>query len=273
VQGPGGEETLGELVSSERRDDGVEVVTLHRPPMNALSAELLSELAGIAEGLAKDAELKAVVVTGGDRVFAAGADIGQLKGPPGARGAPEETRLIGNFRRAFDALAAVPRPVIAAIAGYALGGGLELALACDLRVASATARLGVPEILLGLYPAAGGTQRLPRLIGPARTKELIWSGRHVRPDEALAMGLVDRVVPAGEHLEGALEWAGSLARGAVVAMGLSKRAIDGGLDTTLAEGLDLEAELFADVIRTEDADIGIASFFESGPGKARFVGR
>lgn len=255
---------MADLIATERRDDGVEIVTLTRPPMNALSAELLAELAGIAEGLAKDPDLKAVVVTGGERVFAAGADIGQLQGPE---------NLIGNFRRAFDALASVPRPVIAAIAGYALGGGLELALACDLRVASATARLGVPEILLGLYPAAGGTQRLPRLIGPARTKELIWSGRHVKPDEALAIGLVDKVVPAGEHLEAALEWAGTLARGAVVAMGLAKRAIDGGLDTTLAEGLDLEAELFAEAIRTEDAGIGIKSFFENGPGKARFVGR
>lgn len=255
---------MGELIATERRSDGVEVVTLQRPPMNALSAELLAELAGVAEGLAKDPDLKAVVVTGGERVFAAGADIGQLQGPE---------NLIGNFRRAFDGLAALPRPVIAAIAGYALGGGLELALACDLRVASATARLGVPEILLGLYPAAGGTQRLPRLIGPARTKELIWSGRHVKPDEALAIGLVDKVVPAGEHLGAALEWAGTLARGAVVAMGLAKRAIDGGLDATLAEGLDLEAELFADAIRTEDADVGIRSFFEHGPGKARFVGR
>ena len=256
---------MGDLIATERRDDGVEVITLQRPPMNALSAELLAELAGIAQGLAKDPDLKAVVVTGGERVFAAGADIGQLQGP--------EHDLIGNFRRAFDGLAAVPRPVIAAIAGYALGGGLELALACDLRVASATARLGVPEILLGLYPAAGGTQRLPRLIGPARTKELIWSGRHVRPDEALAIGLVDKVVGAGEHLEAALEWAGRLASGAVVAMGLAKRAIDGGLDTTLAEGLDLEAELFAEAIRTTDADIGVTSFFEHGPGKAKFVGR
>ena len=255
---------MGELIATERRQDGVELVTLQRPPMNALSAELLAELAEIAEGLGKDSDLKAVVVTGGDRVFAVGADIGQLQGPHG---------LLDNFRRAFDAVAAIPRPVIAAVAGYALGGGLELALACDLRVASETARLGVPEILLGLFPGAGGTQRLPRLIGPARTKELIWSGRHVRPDEALAIGLVDRVVPTGEHLEAALEWAGTLARGAVVAMGLAKRAIDGGLDTTLAAGLDLEAELFADAIRTEDADIGIKSFFENGPGKARFVGR
>lgn len=255
---------MGDLIATERREDGVELVTLQRPPMNALSAELLAELAGIAEGLAKDPDLKAVVVTGSDRVFAAGADIGQLLGDSG---------LLPNFRRAFDALAAVPRPVIAAISGYALGGGLELALACDLRVASETARLGVPEIDLGLFPAAGGTQRMARLIGPARTKELIWSGRHMRPDEALAIGLVDKVVPAGTHLEAALEWAGRLAKGAVVAMGLAKRAVDGGLDGTLAAGLDLEAELAAEVFRTEDAAIGVKSFLEHGPGKASFVGR
>jgi enoyl-CoA hydratase/carnithine racemase len=255
---------MGELIATERREDGVEVVTLQRPPMNALSAELLAELAGIAEGLAKDPELKAVVVTGGDRVFAAGADIGQLQGPHG---------LLDNFRRAFDAVAAIPRPVIAAISGYALGGGLELALACDLRVASGTARLGVPEILLGLFPGAGGTQRLPRLIGPARAKDLLWSGRQVKPEEALAIGLVDKVVPAGAHLDAALEWAGTLAQGAVLAMGLSKRAVDGGLDTTLAGGLDLEAELFAEAIVSEDAGIGVKSFFEHGPGKAKFVGR
>jgi enoyl-CoA hydratase len=255
---------MGDLIATERREDGVELVTLQRPPMNALSAELLAELAGIAEGLAKDPDLKAVVVTGSDRVFAAGADIGQLLGDSG---------LLPNFRRAFDALAAVPRPVIAAISGYALGGGLELALACDLRVASETARLGVPEIDLGLFPAAGGTQRMARLIGPARTKELIWSGRHVRPDEALAIGLVDKVVPAGTALSAALEWAGRLARGAVVAMGLAKRAVDGGLDGPLAAGLDLEAEMAAEVFRTEDAAIGVKSFLEHGPGKATFVGR
>jgi enoyl-CoA hydratase/carnithine racemase len=255
---------MGDFIVTERRDDGVELVTLQRPPMNALSAELLAELAGIAQRLAKDPDLKAVVVTGSDRVFAAGADISQLQGDSG---------LLPNFRRAFDTLAAVPRPVIAAIAGYALGGGLELALACDLRVASETARLGVPEIDLGLFPAAGGTQRLPRLIGPARTKELTWSGRHVRPDEALAIGLVDKVVPTGTHLDAALEWAGRLAQGAVVAMGLSKRAIDGGLDGPLAEGLDLEGELGAEALRTEDAATGIKSFFEHGPGKATFVGR
>jgi enoyl-CoA hydratase len=131
----------------------------------------------------------------------------------------------------------------------------------------------VPEILLGLFPAAGGTQRLTRLIGPARTKELIWSGRHVRPDEALAMGVIDRVVPAGAHLDAALEWAARLASGAVLAMGLSKQAIDGGLDLPLAQGLDLEAELAQKALLSEDARIGVESFLEQGPGKAKFTGR
>jgi enoyl-CoA hydratase/carnithine racemase len=255
---------MPEFVHSERRDGGVELVRIDRPPMNALSWQLLDELAGVVERLGKDAELKAVVVTGSERVFAAGAEISEL-----LEGGP----LLGNFRRAFDGLAAVPRPVIAAISGYALGGGLELALACDLRVASETTRLGLPEIKLGVFPAAGGTQRLTRLVGPARTKELIWSGRHLRPDEALAIGLVDRVVPAGAHLGAALEWAGELARGAVVAMGLSKQAVDGGLDLPLAEGLDLEADLARQTLRTEDARIGVESFLEKGPGKAEFVGR
>jgi enoyl-CoA hydratase/carnithine racemase len=255
---------MPEFVRSERGEGGVELVRLDRPPMNALSGQLLDELAGVVETLAKDPDLKAVVVTGSERVFAAGAEISELL---------EEGPQLGNFRRAFDGLAAVPRPVIAAVSGYALGGGLELALACDLRVASETARLGVPEILLGLFPAAGGTQRLTRLIGPARTKELIWTGRQVRPDEALAMGLVDRVVPAGSHLDAALEWATNLGRGAVLAMGLSKQAIDGGLDLPLTEGLDLEAELARQALRTEDARIGVQSFLEKGPGKAEFVGR
>jgi enoyl-CoA hydratase/carnithine racemase len=256
---------MAEFLLTERRDSGVELIRLHRPPMNALSAELLGELADHVEALAGDAGLKAVVLTGSDRVFAAGAEISQIQG--------DTDRLLGSFRRAFDGLAAIPRPVIAAVSGFALGGGLEAALACDLRVASENARLGVPEIALGVFPGAGATQRLPRLVGPAKAKELIWTGRHVRADEALAMGLVDRVVPVEGYLDAALDWAASFARGAVVAMGLSKRAVDGGLDGPLSEGLDLERTLFGRVIATDDAATGIDSFFKNGPGKATFSGR
>ena len=248
-------------------DNGVAVLTLDRPPLNALSAALLAALAKRAHALAADASVKAVVITGNDRAFAAGADVTEFSPDR------ESARLVAaSFRTACDAIAGIPRPVIAAIRGYALGGGLEVALACDLRVASDGARLGQPEILLGIIPGGGGTQRLARLIGAARAKELIWSGRQVRADEALAIGLVERVVPADDVLDNALHWAHSLASGAVVAMGLAKRAIDEGLDGSLGDGLDLEADRFADSFVTNDAAIGIASYLEHGPGKARFTG-
>jgi enoyl-CoA hydratase len=207
-----------------------------------------------------------VVVTGSDRMFAAGADIDEFGGPA------EATAVGGAFLRALDAVAAIPRPTIAAVNGFALGGGCELALACDLRVAAASARLGQPEVLLGIIPGGGGTQRLARLVGPARAKDLIFSGRQVAAAEALAIGLVDRVVD-GDALEAALAWAAELAAGPPVALGLAKRAVDRGLDITLDGGLDLEQQLFAEVFATEDARTGVESFKAQGPGKATFAGR
>jgi enoyl-CoA hydratase/carnithine racemase len=254
------------LVRVERRNDGVAVVTLDSPKVNALSGEMLRQLEAAAVDLTDDPP-GAVVVTGGDRIFAAGADISEF-------GGPDEARLVGgHFRRALDALAALPRCVIAAISGFALGGGCELALACDLRIASERAKLGQPEILLGIIPGGGGTQRLARLVGPAKAKDIILTGRQVGADEALRIGLVDEVVAADELHDRALALAAELARGAVVAQGLAKRAIDQGLQGPLDTGLDLEQELFAEVFATEDARIGVASFLEHGPGKARFVGR
>jgi len=256
-----------DLVLAERHADGVTLLRLNRPPLNPLSGALLADLARAARACADDPAVKAVVVAGSDRAFAAGADIAEF-------GTAEQARVVAaSFRAAGDALAAVPRPVIAAISGFALGGGLEVALACDLRIAADSARLGQPEILLGIIPGGGGTQRLARLVGPARAKELIWSGRQVRADEALALGIVDRVVPAADLEAEALAWAGGLARGAVVAMGLAKAAVDGGLDLDLAAGLDLEAAKFVDTFATADAAAGIASFREYGPGKAVFDGR
>ncbi|MFS8584850.1 MAG: enoyl-CoA hydratase-related protein [Acidimicrobiia bacterium] len=254
------------LVHLERRDDGVAVVRLDNPKVNALSTALLGQLEAVARSLTDDPP-GAVVVTGGDRIFAAGADIGEFDGP-------EEGRAVGAaFLRALDAVAAIPRCVIAAVSGYALGGGCELALACDLRIASERARFGLPEILLGIIPGGGGTQRLARLVGPAKAKQLILTGRQVDAAEALAMGLVDEVVPPEQLHDRALALAAELASGAVVAQGLAKRAIDEGLQGSLADGLALEQRLFAQVFETEDARIGIASFREHGPGKARFVGR
>ena len=254
------------LVHVDRRDDGVALVTLDNPKVNALSRELLRQLEAAAGGLTADPP-GAVVVTGGDRIFAAGADIAEF-------GGPEEARVVGGgFRRALDAVAAIPRCVIAAISGFALGGGCELALACDLRIASERAKLGQPEILLGIIPGGGGTQRLARLVGPAKAKELVLTGRQVGADDALRIGLVDEVVAPDELHARALALAAELARGAVVAQGLSKRAIDQGLEGSLDGGLTLEQDLFAEVFGTEDARIGVASFLEHGPGKATFVGR
>jgi enoyl-CoA hydratase len=255
-----------ELVTLERRDGGVAVVRIDRPRMNALSAEVLRRLEAVAGELTAEPP-GAVVVWGGDRIFAAGADVAELA-------SAEDAAALGRlFRSALDALAAVPAATVAAINGYALGGGCELALACDLRVAADTARLGQPEVLLGIIPGGGATQRLTRLVGPSRAKDLILSGRQVTAAEALAIGLVDRVVASEQVLPAALELAGTFAGGATAALALAKRAIDEGLDGSLAEGLDLEQELFARSLSTEDAATGLRSFLEHGPGKARFAGR
>jgi enoyl-CoA hydratase/carnithine racemase len=254
------------LVTVERRGDGVAVVRLQHGKVNSLSSEVLRQLQAAAEGLTDD-PAGAVVVTGTDRIFAAGAEIAEF-------GGPEEARAIGGrFLAALDAVAAIPRATIAAIKGPALGGGCELALACDFRLAADNAKLGQPEILLGIIPGGGGTQRLARLVGPARAKDLIFSGRQVRAAEALAMGLVDEVVPATALMDRALERAGQYARGAVAAQALAKRAIDDGLDGSLEVGLRVEQDRFAEVFATEDARTGVASFLEHGPGKATFRGR
>ena len=254
------------LVAVERGDDGVALVRLQNGKVNSLSSDLLRQLRAAAEDLTANPP-GAVVVTGSERIFAAGADISEF-------GGPEEGREIGTlFLEALSAVAAIPRMVIAAVSGPALGGGCELALACDLRIAGDTARFGQPEILLGIIPGGGGTQRLARLVGPAKAKDLVLSGRAVRADEALRIGLVDEVVPAAELLDHVRARAAELAQGAVAAQALAKRAIDDGLDLSLADGLALEQDLFEEVFTTDDAAIGVASFLEHGPGKATFTGR
>jgi enoyl-CoA hydratase len=254
------------LVHTERRPDGVAVIRLDNPKVNALSTALLAELEAAAVALTDDPP-GAVVVTGGDRLFAAGADITEFGGPDDAR------TVGGAFVRALDAVAAIPRCVIAAVSGFALGGGCELALACDLRIASQRAKFGQPEILLGIIPGGGGTQRLARLVGPARAKDLILTGRQVGAEEALRIGLVDEVVAPDDLHERAYALAAELAAGAVVAQGLAKQAIDAGLQGDLPDGLAIEQQLFAEVFDTEDARIGVASFLEHGPGRAAFTGR
>jgi len=255
-----------ELVHVERRDDGVAVVTLDNPKVNALSAELRQQLKETAQALQADPP-GAVVVTGGERIFAAGADITQFGG------ADEATGIVASFHEAMAAVADIPRMVIAAVAGYALGGGCELTLACDYRIASERAVFGQPEILLGIIPGGGGTQRLSRLVGPSRAKDLILTGRQVPADEALAIGLVDRVVPADQVYAEAVAWAGQFTRAASYAVRAAKESIDLGLESDLDTGLAIERQQFAALFATEDRAIGMTSFVENGPGKAEFTGR
>ena len=254
-----------ELVRLERNDDGVAVVTLDNGKVNALSSGVVRKLHEIAVSLGADPP-GAVVVTGGQKIFAAGADISEFGGPDDAG------RITAAIHGALDALSAVPRMVIAAVSGYALGGGCELALACDYRIAGERAVFGQPEILLGIIPGGGGTQRLARLVGPSRAKELCMTGRQVKADEALRIGLADEIVPNEEVHARAMALAAECARGPLVAEGYAKQAIDRGLNRSLAEGLRIEQDLFVEAFRTNDSEIGVKSFLEHGPGKAEFTG-
>lgn len=260
-------DTAGPLVRLEV-DAGVGTIRLDRPPVNAMNARMQDELRAVAlEAAARD-DVRAVLLYGGPRSFAAGADVKEMASMTHA-----DMRLRAEpLQAAFTAVAEIAKPVVAAITGYALGGGCELALAADVRICADDARLGQPEILLGLIPGAGGTQRLARLIGPAKAKELIFTGRMVEAAEALQLGLVDRVVPAASVYEAALEWAAQFAAGPAAALRAAKQVIDAGLETDLASGLGIERQAFVALFGTEDRAIGMRAFIESGPGKARFVG-
>ena len=249
--------------------DAVGTIRLDRPPMNALNRTVQEELRAAATEATERADVRAVVLYGGPKVFAAGADIKEMAELTLA----DMTERAGPLSRAFDAVARIPKPVVAAVTGYALGGGCELALTADFRVCGDNAKLGQPEILLGVIPGAGGTQRLSRLVGPARAKDIVYTGRFVEAEEALQIGLVDQVVPPDDVYSAAVGLANRFAAGPAVALRAAKAAIDGGLDVDLASGLRLESYLFASLFGTEDQTIGMRSFIEHGPGKARFVGR
>ncbi|AUS78102.1 enoyl-CoA hydratase [Actinoalloteichus sp. AHMU CJ021] len=259
---------MGEFVTLEATA-GVGTIRLHRPPLNALNRVLQRELRTAAEDASERSDVRAVVVYGGEKVFAAGADIKEMIDS----GYAEALAGQRNLAAALDAVAAIPKPTVAAVTGYALGGGLELALCCDHRIAGDNVRVGLPEVLLGVIPGGGGTQRLARLVGPARAKDLIYTGRYVDATEAREMGLVDRVVGADEVHARAVEWAGQFATGPAVALAAAKAAIDGGLDGDLDSGLRLEGQLFAGLFTTEDQKTGMRSFVENGPGKAVFDGK
>ncbi|MET9292330.1 enoyl-CoA hydratase/isomerase family protein [Streptomyces sp. NPDC003077] len=246
--------------------EGVGTIRLNRPPMNALDIATQDLLRETAEEATRRDDVRAVVLWGGEKVFAAGADIKEMQDM-------DHTAMILRSKALQDSLTAVariPKPVVAAITGYALGGGCELALCADYRIAAEDARLGQPEILLGLIPGAGGTQRLPRVVGPSKAKDLIFTGRHVKADEALAIGLVDRVVPAAEVYSQAHAWAARLAAGPALALRAAKEAIDAGLETDIDNGLTIERNWFSGLFATEDRTTGMRSFVEEGPGKAKF---
>ena len=259
---------MGELVRVEL-DQAVATLRLNRPPMNALDSALTDDLAVAAGRVAADPGVRAVVLYGGERLFAAGADIKELAD----NSYPQMAAYSSRLQAAFNAVAELAKPVVAAVTGYALGGGLELALCADFRVLGESAQVGQPEILLGIIPGAGGTQRLPRLIGPARAKDLVFSGRFVRADEALAIGLADQVVPDDQVYAAALDLAGRYAAGPPIALAAAKHAIDAGLGTDLRSGLEIERLGFAGLVATQDARTGMRSFLENGPGKATFGGK
>ncbi|GAA4920651.1 short chain enoyl-CoA hydratase [Stackebrandtia albiflava] len=257
---------MAEFVNLEQTD-GIGVIRLDRPPMNALSTRVQEELREAALAADEDDDIRAVIVYGGEKVFAAGADIKEMSG----MGYPEMSTRAPRLSSAFDAVARIGKPVIAAITGYALGGGCELALACDIRICADDAKLGQPEIKLGIIPGAGGTQRLPRLIGPSRAKELIFTGRMIDAQEALRIGLVDDVVPAAEVFESAKAFAGVFADGAPRALRAAKQAVDTGLELELPAGLAWESQLFAGLFATHDAHEGMTAFAEKR--KPGFSGR
>lgn len=247
--------------------EGVGTIRLDRPPMNALDVATQDRLKELAEEAATRTDVRAVVLYGGEKVFAAGADIKEMQ-------AMDHAAMVVRSRAlqdSFTAVARIPKPVVAAVTGYALGGGCELALCADYRIAGDNAKLGQPEILLGVIPGAGGTQRLSRLIGPSRAKDLIFTGRMVKADEALTLGLVDRVVPAAEVYSAAHAWAARLAQGPAIALRAAKESIDAGLETDLETGLAIERNWFAGLFATEDRERGMRSFVEEGPGKAKFL--
>lgn len=262
---------MAQYVRVERDPDhpAVAILRLDRPKMNAIDSQLRAELGAAAEEIATNSEVRAVVVYGGERVFAAGADIAEMADMTSA-GIAEYSRAL---QRSLNAVAAIPVPVVAAITGYALGGGCELALCADFRVAADNAKIGQPEILLGVVPGAGGTQRLPRLIGPARAKDLIFTGRQVAAAEAREMGLVDAVVPAEEVYSAAVAMAARYTGGPALALKAAKQAIDAGLETDLGTGLEIERLHFSALFATEDQKAGMRSFLEKGPGQAEFRGR
>ena len=250
------------------KEDKLAVVTINRPPVNALNQEVLDELEKVIEGLSKEEDVRTVIITGvGEKAFVAGADIGEFPSLTSANG----EKLSRRGQQVFQKIADFPAPVIAAVNGFALGGGLELALACDIRVMAKNAKVGLPEVTLGIFPGYAGTQRLPRLIPSSKARELIFTGEMIDAEEAYKIGLADHLVEEGQAVDKAHEIAGKILKAGPIAIRLAKQAVNKGLEQTLEEGQETEASLFASLCDTEDQKEGAKAFLEKR--KPEFKGR
>ena len=244
------------------REDRLAIVTLNRPPVNALSQEVLDALEQVFDDLVKDDTVGAVILTGsGEKAFVAGADISEFPKLNSANG----EKLSRRGQQVFQKIADFPAPVIAAVNGFALGGGLELALACDIRVVAENAKVGLPEVTLGIFPGYAGTQRLPRFIGVGKAKELIFSGQMIDGAEAYRLGIAEYLTPVGESVNKAREIAGKILKVGPLAVRLAKQSVNQGLDLSLEEGQKLEAKLFAKLCDSEDQKEGAMAFLEKRP--------
>jgi enoyl-CoA hydratase/carnithine racemase len=259
---------MGEFVRVET-EGGIATIRLDRPKMNALNGQVQNEIGAAAAEVSADPAVRAVILYGGERIFAAGADVKEMS----EAGPGRIMELAAGIQTAFKAVAHIPKPVVAAITGYALGGGLELALCADFRVMGENAQVGQPEILLGIIPGAGGTQRLPRLVGVSKAKDLVYSGRFVNATEALAIGLADLVVDDADVYTAAQNMAARYVDGAPLALRAAKQAVDAGMGVDLDDGLEIERLHFTGLFATEDAEAGLQSFLANGPGKATFSGK
>lgn len=258
---------MGERICIEKTG-GIGVIRLSRPPLNVIDQQMQDELCSAALELDAATDIAAVVLHGG-HIFAAGVDVKEMA-------KLSATELAGRpegLQPAFNALAAISKPFIAAVAGYALGGGCELALCADVRFSAENAIWGQPEITLGIMPGGGGTQRLPRLIGPARAKDMILTGRRVDAHEALRIGLADRVVPDTELLNEAMAWASQFVGGPAKALAAAKRAVNEGCSMDLDSAMALERELLVPLFETNDRKAAMAHFVEKTPGTVKFEGR
>lgn len=246
-----------DLILVERPEGGLALVRLNRPKaLNALNAELMRELAERLHELDADGGIRCIVLTGSKKAFAAGADIGEMKD------ATAVEMFVRDHLRALDRVGDVRTPIVAAVSGWALGGGCELAMACDIVMAAEGARFGQPEIDIGIMPGAGGTQRLPRAVGKSLAMEMILAGRKLTADEALARGLVSRVVRDDELLDSALELAGDVAKRPPVAVRAAKEAVNRSFDLTVEDGLAYERNLFFLLFASEDRTEGMSAFTE-----------